>query len=147
LSSCLGKYTCVRDVYADRRKSRLNLRNVVFVLVVLVLLAASPSALHYAFHHGGFYLLSRQFLADLPKRLTGPGRLRFVLQPAVAIFLGVRAGIADARAGRMPYILSVVLDGERRIALMKAALAQLLTLIAMSVLLDAVSQVLILRAI
>jgi len=83
----------------------------------------------------------------LPKRLTGPGRLRFVLQPAVAIFLGVRAGIADARAGRMPYILSVVLDGEHRIALMKAALAQLLTLIAMSVLLDAVSQVLILRAI
>jgi hypothetical protein len=128
-------------------KSRLNLRNVVFALVVLVLLAASPSALRYAFHHGGFYLLSRQFLEDLPKRLTGPGRFRFVLQPAVAIFLGVRAGIADARAGRMPYIRRMVLDGEHRIALMKEVLAQQSTLIAMSVLLDAVSQFLILREI
>src|SRR6516165_8951830 len=128
-------------------KSRLTLQNVAFVLLLLVLLAAIPSSLSYAYHHGVFYIFSAAFLADLPKRLTGPGRFRFVLQPAVAIFLGVRAGIADARAGRMPYILSVVLDGERRIALMKAALAQLLTLIAMSVLLDAVSQVLILRAI
>ena len=125
-------------------KSRLNLRNIMFVVVILVLLAASPSALRYAFHHGGLYLFSRQFLEDLPKRLTGPGRFRFVLQPAVAILLGVRAGIADARAGRMPYLLSMFFDGEHRIALMKEALSQLSTLIAMSVLLDVVSQFLIL---
>ena len=128
-------------------KLRLNFRRVVFALVIVLLLAAVPSSLKYAYQHGGFYLLSRQFLEDLPKRLTGPGRFRFVLQPAVAIFLGIRAGIADARSGRPPYIFGVLFDAHRRLALLKEALAQLSTLIAVAILLDAISQLLILRAV
>ena len=69
----------------------------------------------------GFYLFSRQFLEDLPKRLKGPGRFRFIFQPAVAIFFGIRAGISDARAGRKPYILGVLFDNQRRRALLKEA--------------------------
>jgi hypothetical protein len=33
----------------------------------------------------------------------GPGHFRFYFQPLVAIFLGLREGIADARAGRKPF--------------------------------------------
>lgn len=128
-------------------KSRLTFQHVVFVLVLLVLLAAVPSSLKYAYQHGGFYLLSRQFLIDLPKRLSGPGRFRFVLQPAVAIFLGIRAGIADGRAGRPPYIFSVLFGAKGRLGLLKEALAQLSTLIAVAILLDAISQFLILRSV
>jgi len=128
-------------------KSRLNFRNVIFALLALVFLFALPSSLRYAYQHGGFYLFSAAFLQDLPKRLTGPGRFRFILQPAVAIFLGIRAGKADARAGRPPYILSVVSDAEHRLALMKEAFAQLSTLIAVAILLDCISQFLILRAV
>ena len=117
----------------------------VFVLLVLVLLAAVPYSLKYAYQHGGFYLFSRRFLEDLPKRLTGPGRFRFVLQPAVAIFLGIRAGIADARARRAPYLLSILFDSQGRGALLKGAFEQLAVLIAMSILLDAISQFLILH--
>ena len=40
---------------------------------------------------------------DLPKRLFGLGRSRFLLQPAMAVALGIAAGRADARAGRAPY--------------------------------------------
>ena len=47
-------------------KRTLTLRNVVFALVVLVLLAAVPSSLRYAYQHGGFYLFSHQFLVNLP---------------------------------------------------------------------------------
>ncbi len=126
-------------------KRTLTIRNAVFALVVLVLLAAVPFSLRYAYQNGGFYLLSHRFLEDLPKRLTGPGRFRFILQPAVAIFLGVRAGISDARAGRAPYIFGVVFDSQRRRALLKEAFEQLSLLIAMSILLDAVSQFLILH--
>jgi hypothetical protein len=126
-------------------KRALTIRYAVFVLVVLVLIGAVPFSLQYAYQHGGFYLFSRRFLEDLPKRLTGPGRFRFILQPAVAIFLGIRAGISDARAGRAPYILGVLLDSQRRRALLKEAFEQLAVLIAVSILLDALSQFLILH--
>ena len=116
-----------------------------FALVVLVLLAAVPSSLRYAYDHGGFYLFSTAFFRDLPKRLNGPGRFRFILQPAVAIFLGIRAGIADARARRRPYILGLLTGRGQRIAMLKEGFAQLSTLIAMGILLDAISQFLILR--
>ena len=126
-------------------KRNLTLQSVVFTLVVIVLLAAVPSSLRYAYHHGGFYLFSRQFLEDLPKRLKGPGRMRFIFQPAVAIFFGIRAGIADARAGRGPYILGVLFDSQGRRELLREAFERLSVLIAMSILLDALSQLLILH--
>src|SRR5262249_42284576 len=63
-------------------------------LTVLVLLLSVPRSLRDAFDRGGFYLFSRAFLEDLPKRLVGPGRFRFVLQPLVATFLGIRGGLA-----------------------------------------------------
>jgi hypothetical protein len=118
-----------------------------FAMVVLVLIAAVPFSLQHAYQHGGFYLFSRRFLEDLPKRLTGPGRFRFILQPAVAIFLGIRAGISDAQARRAPYILGVLSDGKGRRALLKGAFEQLAVLIAMSILLEALSQFLILHAV
>ncbi len=126
-------------------KRTLTIRNAVFVLVVLVLIAAVPFSLQYAYQHGGFYLFSRRFLEDLPKRLTGPGRLRFILQPGAAVFLGIRAGISDAQARRAPYILSILFDSQGRRVLLKGAFEQLAALIAMSILLDALSQFLILH--
>lgn len=126
-------------------KFRPNFRTIVVSLVVLVFLAATPSALRYAYQHGGFYFFSAAFLQDLPKRLTGPGRLRFIFQPVVAILLGIRSGKADAAAGRPPYILAVVSGSQNRIALLKEALAQLSALIAVAILLDCISQFLILR--
>ena len=54
-------------------KTTFTIRNAVFVLVILVLISAVPFSLQYAYQHGGFYLFSRKFLEDLPKRLTGPG--------------------------------------------------------------------------
>ncbi len=116
-----------------------------FTLVVLVLIAAVPFSLRYAYQHGGFYLFSHRFLEDLPKRLTGPGRFRFILQPAMAIFLGIRAGISDAKARRAPYLLSIFVDGQGRRSLLKEAFEQLAVLIAVSILLDAISQFLILH--
>ena len=74
-------------------------------LTLAVLLLSVPGSLREAFDRGGSYLFSHAFLDDLPKRLTGPGRFRFILQPLVATLLGIRSGVADARAGRPPYLL------------------------------------------
>jgi hypothetical protein len=40
-------------------------------------------------------------------RSGGPFALRFILQPLMASVLGIRAGLADARAGHPPYLWSV----------------------------------------
>lgn len=123
-----------------RKRSTLILAG----LTLLVLFVSVPGALRDAYERGGFYLFSQAFLEDLPKRLTGPGRFRFVLQPLVATLLGVRSGIADARADRPPYLLGLVTDGEHRRELMRDGLSTVANLLLMGILLDSVFQWLIL---
>jgi hypothetical protein len=109
-------------------------------LTLLVLVVSLPGAWRDALDRGGLYLFSRAFLDDLPKRLTGPGRFRFVLQPLIATLLGIRSGVADARAGRSPYLLGLVTDRQRRGELARDGLATVANLLLMGVLLDSVFQ-------
>ena len=81
---------------------KLTRSTIVTWVAALVLAAALPSAIQDTYATGRIYLFSWEFLAEIPARFTGPGRLRFVLQPTVAILLGLRGGLADARAGRPP---------------------------------------------
>jgi hypothetical protein len=115
------------------------------ILTGLVLLAAVPTALLEIYRTGEVYVFSRRFLEELPQRLTGPGRFRFVMQPAVAIMLGVRGGLEDARAGRVPYLWGIFFHPERRQELLRSGLSQIANLIALAILLDAISQYLIYR--
>jgi hypothetical protein len=57
-----------------------------------------PGAIYDTVATGRIYLFSRDFLAEIPERFTGPGRLRFILQPLMATLVGIRDGLADARA-------------------------------------------------
>ena len=91
--------------------TRRTISTGVTALAVLILAAAIPSAVRDALETGRVYLFSQQFLDELPQRLTGPGRLRFLLQPMVAILLGWRAGLGDAREGRPPYLLDCLSAG------------------------------------
>jgi hypothetical protein len=115
-------------------------------VTVLVLAVSVPGALRDAYERGGFYLFSRAFLEDLPKRLTGPGRFRFVLQPLAAMLLGIRSGVADARAGRPPYVWSLATDRQHRRQLMGEGLSTVANLLLMGILLDSICQWMILGA-
>jgi hypothetical protein len=126
---------------ADRRN---RLTWVLAGCTLAVLVAASPGAQRDAGERGGIYLLSWEFLEDLPRRLTGPGRLRFVFQPFVAILLGVRAGRGDARALRPPYILAVIAHSQHRRQVLAETARELANIALVGILLDAVSQWLIL---
>jgi hypothetical protein len=110
------------------------------LLTLLVLLLSVPGSLREAFDRGGFYLFSHAFVEDLSKRLMGPGRFRFVLQPLVATVLGIRSGMADARAGRPPYLLGLVTDREHRGELSRDGLRSIANLLLMGILLDSVFQ-------
>jgi hypothetical protein len=94
---------------------------------------------------GRVYLFSRQFLEELPQRFTGPGRLRFILQPMFAILLGVRGGLADSRAGARPFLLGLLLDTGRRRELLQNGAAAIGTLLAMGIILDVVFQLVLYR--
>ena len=73
-------------------------------LTLIVLALSAPAALRDAYDRGGVYLFSLDFLKEIPQRLTGPGRLRFFMQPLIAIILGIGSGRADAQAGRLLFM-------------------------------------------
>ncbi len=89
------------------------------------------------------YLFSDEFVNDLAARVTGPMSFRFILQPAIALFLGIRDGLLDARAGTPPFVVDLILRPQNRARQLKTALHRLLTPIVIAVLLDAIAQYLI----
>jgi hypothetical protein len=125
-------------------KERVTL--VLAVATALVVALSVPGSLRDAWERGGFYLFSWEFLEDLPKRLFGPGRFRFLLQPTVAIVLGVAAGRSDARAGRPPYLWALLFGGNGRGHLLRSALEDVANLLLAGILADSVCQWLILGA-
>ena len=119
---------------------------VLVTLTLLVFLFSAPSALKDAYERGGFYLFSLSFFEDIPKRLTGPGRFRFILQPLMAIILGIRSGLADARVGNPPYLYGVFFHSDRRSELLRSGLETVINLLLMGILMDAIFQWVILGA-
>lgn len=116
-------------------------------IVLLILLATLPAALHRIIQTGNLYLFTRDFFEDMVARLSGPGRFRFILQPTVAILLGARDGVKDARAGACPFIWGIILRRDLRSQLLRSGLASVRNLVAIAVLLDLISQYLIFRQI
>jgi hypothetical protein len=113
------------------------------IVVLGILLAFTPHALYRVFKTGDPYLFTSQFFGDMLARLHGPGRLRFILQPTVAILLGIRDGRKDARAGAVPFLWGVVFHKELRPRLLKQMLTSVRNIVAIAILLDLISQYLI----
>jgi hypothetical protein len=114
-------------------------------VAILVLLAALPFAIWEFIQTGEFYILSHRFLPDLVARFYGPGRLRFIFQPLVAIIFGARDGMKDRRVGKPPFLWGLVFYSGDRPGLLRSALASVRNLVAIAILLDVISQFLIFR--
>ncbi len=116
---------------------------IVTVLALLVIAIAIPFALVDTIETGRVYVFSRQFLEELPQRFAGPGRLRFILQPMMAIVLGIRGGLADAKAGYPPFLLGLLFHAARRKEYLRSAVATIRNLLAAGVILDIVFQLIL----
>ena len=125
----------------------LRRETIVTVLALLVLAAAIPSAIMDTIETGRVYLFSMQFVEELPQRFTGPGRFRFIMQPMLATLLGVRGGLADAKAGNPPYLFGLLFDAGRRSELLRSGVAAIRNLLAMGIILDVVFQLVIYHAV
>jgi hypothetical protein len=112
----------------------------VAVVASLAIAVALVPAIVDTVETGRVYLFSREFLEDLPARFTGRGRFRFILQPTIAILLGVRGGLADERAGHPPYLLGLLIAGDRRRELLRSGVAAIRNLLATGIILDLVFQ-------
>lgn len=61
----------------------------------------------------------------LDAMLHGPGRFRYIVQPIVAVVLGIRDGRLDAAAGRPPYLLALATGTGGRRETLKSALSSI----------------------
>lgn len=110
------------------------------VLALLVIAVAIPYAIVDTIEKGRVHLFSSQFLEELPQRFSGSGRFRFILQPLLAILLGVRGGMADARVGNPPYLFGLLFAAGKRRELLRSAGEAISILLAMGIILDVVFQ-------
>jgi hypothetical protein len=116
-------------------------------VVLAVLIGLTPRALLRIVQPGDLYLFTNQFFNDILARLSGPGRLRFIIQPTVAIILGVRGGIKDANADLPPFLWALAFHKEHRRELLRSTIISVRNLVAIAILLDLVSQFLIFKEI
>jgi len=82
---------------------------------------------------------------DLLGRAEGPMKSRLILQPLMACILGLRAGIRDARAGKLPFLHALLFHPECRRDMLRQAWKDTSKVLAMAVILDVVYQALVLR--
>ena len=76
-------------------------------------------------------------------RVTGPLSMRFMLQPLMAILLGIRDGRLDAKAGNPPFVMEVLFHPADRKKALRSALKSLLMPIVVGSVIDAVAQYLL----
>jgi hypothetical protein len=128
-------------------KTDRKLTYLLLALVLAVFVLTAPAALRRAFEQGQLYIFSTLFFSDIAPRLTGPGRLRFLIQPVVASLLGLRDGRADARAGRTPYLWALLFRREERRDLLRSAARSIANVVLAAILCDAIAQWLIFRVV
>jgi hypothetical protein len=87
-----------------------------------------------------FHDVTSHFWNDLVSRPAGPLAFRFILQPLVAALLAIRDGYKDAKAGRPPYLYTIVHDASQRGALCLEGLRNVLRVMIFAAVMDTIYQ-------
>ena len=82
---------------------------------------------------------------QLMSRPAGPLKFRFVLQPAVAIFLAVRCGLKDSREDKPPFFAAFFSEPAQRMQLMHDGWKSIGRLFLLAVALDCIYQIIVLH--
>lgn len=81
------------------------------------------------------------FYQGLIARLDGPLHFRFIAQPAMALFLGIRDGVKDAREGRPAYFWTICTHFGPGLQYLRAGLRSVGRVIVLAIVLDTVYQI------
>jgi len=82
---------------------------------------------------------------NLGGRIGGPLTFRLILQPLMAVVLAVRAGLADARAGRPAYFWTILTSPAARRDLLREGWKAVARVFVLAVVVDAVYQLIVFR--
>jgi hypothetical protein len=74
---------------------------------------------------------------------AGPFKLRFILQPTMAAFFAIRAGLRDGREGRPAYLWTLFSDRGARRGLLKDGWKDVGKVFVMALVLDIIYQVIV----
>jgi hypothetical protein len=77
---------------------------------------------------------------NMADRVSGPMKLRLVMQPLMASIFAIRAGLADAKAGRPPYFWSLLSRPDQRAAMLKDGWKSVGEVFVLAIALDVVYQ-------
>jgi hypothetical protein len=78
--------------------------------------------------------------SQLLARVSGPMKFRLVLQPCTAAFFAIRAGLADAKAGRPPWFWELVSNPPERDDMVREAWKRIGKVFILALVLDVVYQ-------
>ena len=117
--------------------------SVLTAIAAVILVSALPGTVRRVIQSGDPYLFTQRFFEELWARLSGPGRLRFILQPTVAVLLGLRDGKRDSRTRCPPFLSGLVFQGTHRRELWRSAIESIRDLVAIAIILDLICQMLI----
>ena len=82
---------------------------------------------------------------DLLIRPAGPLKFRFILQPAMAVFLAVRSGLKDSHEGRPAYFWAFCVHPGSRRGLLRDGAKSIGKLFVLAIVLDCAYQLLVLH--
>jgi hypothetical protein len=80
------------------------------------------------------------FWEGMRETIEGRGQLRLILQPTIALILGIRMGIADAKSNKQPFLMHLVVTGDHRAKIVRDALMKVIIPFTLAIVLDGVLQ-------
>jgi hypothetical protein len=80
------------------------------------------------------------FWEGIAHDLSGKGQFRLILQPVMAVILGVRLGIADAKAGKAPFFFRLLTERHGRWKIFKESLSSAVIPLVLAVVIDSILQ-------
>lgn len=84
---------------------------------------------------------------NMADRVSGPMRLRLVLQPAMAVIFATIAGLKDARAGSPPYFWGLLTHPNQRRAMLHDGWKSVGKVFLLAMMLDVIYQIIVQRSV
>ncbi len=82
------------------------------------------------------------FWDGIGRSLSGRGQFRLILQPAMAVILGVKLGVRDARQGVPPFVMRLLTAHAQRWTLFKQSLREAALPLVVALIMDSILQAL-----
>jgi hypothetical protein len=86
-----------------------------------------------------------RFMENMIDRVSGPMKLRLLIQPIMAAFFAVRAGMMDAKLGKPPYFWGIFTNSAERADMIKDGWKGIGKVFIMALVMDVVYQIIVER--